>query len=124
MCVCNSIRLIGKATVPISVTMVSYILCTQSSMDSTSKDIDGCLPIEKKVAIVGIGCRFPGGIQNTQDFWETIQQGLDRVVSHPPERLDPSFIYPEERIPGKIYTAGAGYLSQDVHGFDREFFHE
>ncbi|KAJ8047722.1 Highly reducing polyketide synthase sdnO [Holothuria leucospilota] len=83
---------------------------------------DPTLSIKKKVAVVGIGCRYPYDIKNVRDFWEVISSGLDCMKAHPKERLDPSYIYPETKLPGKIYSRAAGYLSQDVNQFDRLFF--
>ncbi|KAJ8042862.1 Highly reducing polyketide synthase sdnO [Holothuria leucospilota] len=91
-------------------------------MDDLQRYNDPTLSIDKKVAIVGIGCRYPKDIKNVRDFWEVISAGLDCMQAHPKDRLDPSYIYPDAKLPGKIYARGAGYLSQDVNAFDRLFF--
>ena len=85
-------------------------------------DNDPTLSMDKKVAIVGIGCRYPKDIKNVREFWKMIMDGEDCTRPHPKERLDPSYIYPDEKLPGKIYTRGGGYLSQNVTDFDRNFF--
>ena len=35
------------------------------------------------IAIVGIGCRFPGGVKSTDDLWKLLVEGVDAVVDVP-----------------------------------------
>jgi len=57
------------------------------------------------VAIVGIGCRFPGGVTNTEEFWELIANKTDAITEVPPSRWNyKKFYYPNTDKPGKTYT--------------------
>ncbi|XP_013403201.1 compactin diketide synthase mokB [Lingula anatina] len=81
------------------------------------------LPENKKVAIVGIGCRFPGEINNVKDFWEVLLKGIDCTRPLPDDRFDVNhFYHPTPKTPGKLYVRGGGYLEQDLLSFDRLFF--
>ncbi|MFF1545812.1 SDR family NAD(P)-dependent oxidoreductase [Streptomyces sp. NPDC058291] len=79
-------------------------------------------PDRPAVAIVGLSCRLPGGIEGPQDLWEALQEGRDLVGEVPPDRFDPErFVDTERRRNNKSYTAAGGFL-QDVTGFDNGYF--
>ena len=75
------------------------------------------------LAIVGIGCRFPGGADTPEAFWQMLRDGHDAVTEVPPDRwnLD-DFFSPSRGAPGKMYTRWGGFLRQDISAFDLEFF--
>lgn len=64
------------------------------------------------IAIVGIGCRFPGA-DNIDEFWRVLLNGENHVKDIPPDRWDNDKFYsddPDE--PGKTYVRKAGLLSE------------
>jgi malonyl CoA-acyl carrier protein transacylase len=74
------------------------------------------------IAIIGIGCRFPGGIENPEAFWQMLHDGVDAITEVPPERWDIDTYYdPNPDTPGKMYTRYGGFLRQ-VDQFDPQFF--
>lgn len=74
------------------------------------------------VAIVGIGCRFPGGVQDRASFWSFLMDGRDGVVEVPPDRWDVDAWYdPDPDAPGRTYSRHGGFLDQ-VDRFDPAFF--
>lgn len=74
------------------------------------------------IAIVGIGCRFPGGANNPESFWELLSKGIDATRDIPKERWDIQTFYdPDKSIPGKTYTYHGGFLER-VDEFDAQFF--
>jgi phthiocerol/phenolphthiocerol synthesis type-I polyketide synthase C len=78
--------------------------------------------IEKKIAIIGIACRFPGGVERPDDFWQLLCDERDAVTAVPPDRFGTAFYeHSSKREPGKSYTFAAGVLD-DVAGFDAGFF--
>jgi acyl transferase domain-containing protein/acyl carrier protein len=78
--------------------------------------------MKKKIAIVGMACRFPGGVEGPEDFWRLLCDERDAVTAIPPERFGTAFHqHPAKREPGKTYTFSAGVLN-DVAGFDAGFF--
>ncbi|OIK05301.1 type I polyketide synthase [Streptomyces monashensis] len=74
------------------------------------------------IAIIGLGCRLPGGIDTPEALWRGLLDGIDAVGEVPPQRwraddwhdADPS-------APGRMTTRRGGFLD-DVAGFDAEFF--
>ncbi|HEX4962422.1 MAG TPA: SDR family NAD(P)-dependent oxidoreductase [Thermoanaerobaculia bacterium] len=73
------------------------------------------------VAIVGIGCRFPGA-DGPEAFWKLLRDGVDAISEVPAERWDLARFYdPDPEAPGKISTRWGGFL-EGVDGFDLHFF--
>ena len=86
-------------------------------------DPDDTLPADKKIAIVGIGCRYANGVEGARKFWDMLSKGLDCTIPPPADRFDSSFfLYPGKKIPGKMFNRNAGYLLQHPEEFDRQFF--
>ena len=74
------------------------------------------------VAVVGIGCRLPGGIDGPGDFWAALRGGVDSVAEIPPGRWDVERYYdPSPATPGKMNTRWGGFLDE-VDEFDAQFF--
>ncbi|MEZ4454774.1 MAG: beta-ketoacyl synthase N-terminal-like domain-containing protein, partial [Nannocystaceae bacterium] len=45
---------------------------------------------DEPIAIVGVGCRLPGGVDGPGAYWRLLAEGRDAVVDAPPERWDPA----------------------------------
>lgn len=74
------------------------------------------------IAIIGMGCRFPGGVESPEDFWQLLSQGVDAITDVPADRWDADAYYdPDPDAPGKIYTRKGGFLRQ-VDQFNPQFF--
>ncbi|MFI0943174.1 beta-ketoacyl synthase N-terminal-like domain-containing protein, partial [Streptomyces sp. NPDC021020] len=75
------------------------------------------------VAIVGIGCRYPGGIASAADLWEVAAGGRDVISGFPTDRgWDLARLYdPDPDRAGTTYVREGGFLD-DVAGFDAGFF--
>lgn len=74
------------------------------------------------IAVVGIGCRFPGGVNTPDDYWRLLCDGVDAMTEVPPDRWDIDEYYdPDPEAPGKVYAREAGHVS-DLNLFDPQFF--
>ncbi len=74
------------------------------------------------IAVVGIGCRFPGGANDPDSFWQMLCNGVDAITEIPTERWDKNAFYnPDPDAPGKMTSIWGGFL-KDVDQFDPQFF--
>jgi len=74
------------------------------------------------IAIVGMGCRFPGGADDPDRYWQLLRDGVDAVREVPAERWDArALLDPDATAPGKMVTCRGGFLDT-VDGFDARFF--
>lgn len=79
-------------------------------------------PQQQPIALIGIGCRLPGGINSPQQFWDTLIRGEDMITEVPPDRWDVEKYYdPEIGVPGKSVSRWGGFLP-NIEGFDAAFF--
>ncbi len=74
------------------------------------------------VAVIGIGCRFPGGANSPEAFWKLLLEGVDTVGEIPPDRWDvDAYYHPDPSRPGKMYSRHGCFLP-DMDLFDADFF--
>ena len=77
---------------------------------------------KEPLAIVGLGCRFPGGANGPDNYWRMLREGTDAIQEVPSDRWDIDAYYdPDPDTPGKMATRWGGFLD-DVDRFDAEFF--
>jgi acyl transferase domain-containing protein/acyl carrier protein len=74
------------------------------------------------IAIIGMACRFPGGANDPESFWQLLRDGVDAIQEVPSDRWDLNTYYDSNpETPGKIYTRRGGFL-EGVDEFDASFF--
>lgn len=84
--------------------------------------IEGGEAPREPIAVVGMGCRYPGGVRTPDDFWELLKSGRDILRDIPGERWDIDAHYdPEITVPGKMYVR-QGYYLDGIDQFDPQFF--
>ncbi|MGW3964156.1 SDR family NAD(P)-dependent oxidoreductase [Amycolatopsis sp. NPDC005003] len=81
------------------------------------------LPDGDAIAIVAVGCRYPGGVRSPEDLWDLLMAERDVIGAFPRTRgWDPDALYdPDPDRAGKSSTADGGFL-YDADEFDAEFF--
>ena len=74
------------------------------------------------IAIIGMGCRFPGGASSPEAFWDIFHNGVDTITEVPKDRWHLDDYYdPDPDTPGKMYSRCGGFIEQ-VKEFDANFF--
>ncbi|HEY0135350.1 MAG TPA: beta-ketoacyl synthase N-terminal-like domain-containing protein, partial [Nannocystis sp.] len=79
-------------------------------------------PAPEPIAIVGIGCRFPGGADDPDSFWQLLDRGGDAVREVPKDRWDlADYFDPDPDAAGRMLTRHGAFLDRVDH-FDPGFF--
>ena len=74
------------------------------------------------IALVGIGCRLPGGVDSPEALWQLLSHGVDAVADVPADRWNIDEYYdPDPATPGKMSTRQGGFVNH-VDQFDPHFF--
>ncbi|MBS1212104.1 MAG: zinc-binding dehydrogenase family protein, partial [Proteobacteria bacterium] len=83
----------------------------------------GGMGLGEAIAIIGIGCRFPGGSDSPRTFWKLLAEGGDGIVDVPEDRWSiDRFWDPDPDKPGKMYIRAGGFIQQRIDQFDALFF--
>lgn len=74
------------------------------------------------IAVIGMACRLPGGIDSPEQLWEALLRGDDLVTEIPPQRWDADDYYdPQPGVAGRSVCRWGAFLD-DADAFDPEFF--
>ncbi|MGH9826752.1 MAG: SDR family NAD(P)-dependent oxidoreductase, partial [Blastocatellia bacterium] len=113
---------------PSAAAIAEFILCDVLSFDKARRDsqlsqIGKLKPAtHEAIAIIGVGCRFPGGADGPEAFWRLLKDGVDAITEVPAERWNIGDYYDSDpEKPGKMYCRHGGFL-RDVDRFDASFF--
>jgi acyl transferase domain-containing protein/acyl carrier protein len=80
-------------------------------------------PSEREpIAVIGIGCRFPGRANHPESFWRLLEEGVDAITEVPADRWNlQAFHDPDPSAPGKSYSRWGGFV-EGIDRFDSQFF--
>ncbi|MFJ1804312.1 type I polyketide synthase, partial [Streptomyces sp. NPDC088180] len=108
-------------------TPAALIAYTRAALDGTADEDagDGTAPAlrdDEPIAIVGMACRYPGGIASPEDLWRLVAEGGDAIGPFPDDRgWDPDLYDPDPERTGKSSVREGGFLYDAAH-FDAGFF--
>ena len=87
-----------------------------------NKDKNVTQLLKQPVAVIGIGCRFPGGLRSLDALWKALSDGRDCLGTLPAERFDVArYRHDDPGAPGMTYAMRAG-IAGDVRAFDATFW--
>lgn len=113
-------RMTTSATTPDYRALMQQALLKIDRLQAKVKTLEGAK--NEPIAIVGMGCRLPGGIQTPEQYWQQLMAGFNGVTEIPASRWDIDAYYsPELDAPGKMSTRYGGFL-EDIDQFDAQFF--
>lgn len=79
-------------------------------------------PRAEAIAIIGLGCRFPGSANSPDALWQLLLEGVDAITEIPRDRWDiDAWFDPDPTAPNKMYTRWGGFVDH-IHDFDHGFF--
>jgi acyl transferase domain-containing protein len=85
-------------------------------------EVDASLLASEPIAVVGVGCRFPGQVASAEDYWRLLGSGTDAITEIPAGRWDASAYYdPNPSTPGKMNGRWGGFL-EGADLFDPLYF--
>jgi malonyl CoA-acyl carrier protein transacylase len=86
-------------------------------------EVDTVEQLQKEpIAIIGMSCRLPGDVNNPEDYWNLLHNGVDAISKIPAQRWPvDEFYHPDPDMSGKMYTQYGGFLNE-VDKFDPQFF--
>ncbi|MGW1289861.1 type I polyketide synthase, partial [Streptomyces sp. NPDC002586] len=90
--------------------------------DEPTENTDHLPPQNEPIAVVGMGCRFAGGVNSPDDYWDFLLSSSDGIGEVPPERWESyAAAGPQNAAALRRTTRHGGFLD-DIEGFDAEFF--
>ncbi|MEV5880973.1 beta-ketoacyl synthase N-terminal-like domain-containing protein, partial [Streptomyces sp. NPDC052101] len=111
---------------PTPLTLAAHLrdrMLGQDGQDAVESFVDGMAALDEPIAIVGMSCRFSGGVASPEDLWRLLSADQDAIGGFPVDRgwnLDDLF-HPDTTRPGTSYVREGGFL-YDASEFDAGFF--
>ncbi|WP_374102912.1 SDR family NAD(P)-dependent oxidoreductase [Rhodococcus sp. PvR099] len=109
---------------PTPAALVEYIRTQHSApMTTAPRAVESTTSTDDPIVVVGMACRYPGGVTSPGELWNVAARGRDRISEFPTDRgWDTSQLFDSDPdAPGRSYVREGGFLD-DVAGFDAGFF--
>ena len=108
---------------PSSAELAAHLLAEATASGGAEQITLRAQASEEPIAIVGMACRYPGGVSSPGELWQLVAEGKDGITEFPSDRgWDIERLYdPDPENPGTSYTREGGFLV-GADEFDAEFF--
>ncbi|MFF7460053.1 SDR family NAD(P)-dependent oxidoreductase [Streptomyces tricolor] len=103
--------------------LTDYLITRLDGAPAPARPAARTAPADEPLAVVGMACRFPGGVTGPEDLWRLLAEGRDVIGDFPADRgWDLDGLYdPDPDRAGHTYLRQGGFL-HDAADFDAEFF--
>ena len=122
-------ELLGRSVSPVDFwqhptinALVQYFTTPESETGVDTADSAGRAWDDEPIAVVGLGCRFPGDVYGPHSFWQFLCEGRSAVGEVPPDRWAPFDNGSPEVAAALSGTTRWGSFLTDIDAFDAEFF--
>ena len=122
-------ELVGRAVSPVEFwqhptinSLIEYLITPESEIQAVTPDSAERSWVDEPVAVIGLGCRFPGGIVGPEAFWRFLCDGRSAVGEVPPDRWAGFDDGSAEAAAALSGTTRWGSFLADIDAFDAEFF--
>ena len=106
---------------PNILTLSHYLAGNAENKDPASPENPLTDTSAEPIAVIGIGCRFPGA-KDPESFWQLLRDGVDAISEIPADRWQKqAFYHPDPSVPGKAISYWGGFLDS-IDKFDPSFF--
>ncbi len=108
---------------PTTAAIATYLLSEVADVQVKAPVAVSTVAVDEPIAIVGMSCRYPGGVSSPEELWQLVASGGDGIGGFPADRgWDLGAVYdPDPDRIGTSYTREGGFL-YDVGEFDAAFF--
>ncbi|KAH5055929.1 hypothetical protein HBI88_091050 [Parastagonospora nodorum] len=93
-----------------------------SPVSATTSPVANSVPNPEPIAIVGLGCRFPGESDSPDEFWDFLLQKKSALSRPPLSRFNIDGFHSKKNSPGSLRPEGGYFISDTVFDFDPAFF--
>jgi len=125
------VALSGELSRVLGVSLSPTIFYDHPTVGEVVRHLEGsgvapCVPAsaasEEPIALIGLGCRFPGGVDDAASYWRLLCEGRNAITEVPADRWDVEALHdPTPGVAGRMYVRKGGFIG-DVAGFDAAFF--
>ncbi|MFF4508852.1 acyltransferase domain-containing protein [Streptomyces sp. NPDC001401] len=96
--------------------LVARLCAAEAEASPVTQPASASADLGEPVAVIGVGCRLPGGVHGPGDYWRLLSEGVDAIRRVPEDRWRDFTAFPPADAPSY-----GGYLD-DIAGFDADFF--
>ncbi|MDX3234007.1 type I polyketide synthase, partial [Streptomyces sp. ME19-01-6] len=104
---------------PTPAVLAAHLRSQLVATEAVAAEVRAVAVVDEPIAIIGMSCRYPGGVRSPEDLWQLVLDGRDAISGFPDDR---GWDIAELHAPDGGRAAGAGGFLYDAAEFDPAFF--